>query len=1150
MQGEKKYLNGLINADDDFSFVAPNEMVNGQNIRFGSTDDGATGKFEKIKGNQEVFDGFEYVASETFTNRGSVEDEARNRIIFFAYHNDAAANHAIYAYDKQAATTYTVLKEDQITGGLGIISTKYIDAVRVWGDLLIWTTATGEVKVINMEAGIKLNHVGYSTTVTPYVSPLKQEDISLIKRPCLFAPAVNKTYNSGFSTSLTGDEAWQFSYVYQYADFQEAVAGEWSLTMNYNRKGENYNGIEVFLPLTEDVPQTVRKIKLLAKELSTGTVKVVHIWDKDLSADATAISTHNAGTVDANRLYFAFYNNVVIETYSNVLAAKIEDLVPLDVNTLEINSDRLFLSNYKTGFNGTGKSSLTLTPVTSYGISGPSSPVDMYKFEAVVTKTSYVAIPPATETQYIRAYVVNLPFANPAGWYVITGAYDIQAGSYPTVTAPTSPVTIGIYLGIDESNIGNMMFMNVATNSYTNVDTTTDVVVTAYYASSTRMFKSNSSRTIGVTFYDRAGRIIETTVLPANLFSTQQSFGGVLELKTESLTCTLSNAAALTEIPDDAYYYSFVIGENTVTKNFIEFKEKAVTYGRKNADGTYTLDLASPDAANYLVIDGSSLPKNGIGYVFNEGDFCRFGVQIATLSGSNYIRGTIKVVGQSGKYILCELYKFGVITSNISFAFWEIYTPYKQSGNEFLYETGNRYVINNPGSGSRAYSQLTHSIAGDTSFVYRVDSLGVNYMAEAMSPNDNYWKRWFTNSGRPIVPLKGKKINQTNYVAWSGQYFIGTQINGSSTFEINNNQALDVEAGAVRKLQTANRIQGEGGVMLAICERETLSLYVGRAQISDETQFNLLLKTDTVIGTVNGLRGSYGTKHPESVVEFRGNIYWFDVSNGAFVSYSGNGLFDISSYKFKRPTQLLAARMRLPDITGDVPLYVNFIPGGIDIKHEEVLWSIPQTESDHPKGYLDEYIEVEFSYYYRYPYDIYDGLSKTWVYKINADKWACPHIYTAEGFARLNNDLYSFKTGRPHVHNAVTSYNSFYNVSTPSFVAFACNQTPSAVKNFKSVAIESNAEPSWLHMRTEFPNVQSTELVQGEFTDKEGIWYASLFRDRLSPNASGSLDQIMINGDPMTGQYLLCRLEFSEAGDQLNFRFANVYYDQSEGHKI
>ena len=73
MQVEKKYLNGLINADDDFAFVAPNEMVNGQNIRFGTTDDGATGRFEKIKGNQSIFNGFEYVGGgDTFTNKGSV----------------------------------------------------------------------------------------------------------------------------------------------------------------------------------------------------------------------------------------------------------------------------------------------------------------------------------------------------------------------------------------------------------------------------------------------------------------------------------------------------------------------------------------------------------------------------------------------------------------------------------------------------------------------------------------------------------------------------------------------------------------------------------------------------------------------------------------------------------------------------------------------------------------------------------------------------------------------------------------------------------------------------------------------------------------------------------------------------------------------
>jgi hypothetical protein len=684
MQGEKKYLNGLINADDDFSFVAPNEMVNGQNIRFGSTDDGATGRFEKIKGNELIFNGFEYVASETFTNRGSVEDEARNRIIFFAFHNDAANNHAIYAYDKQAATTYTVLKEDQVTGGLGIISTKYIDAVRVWGDLLIWTTGIGEVKVINMEAGIKLNHVGYSTTVTPYTSPLKQEDISLIKRPCLFAPVVAKSYDASFVSNGISDESWQFSYVYEYADYMQSVVGMWSLLVPYNRKDDLFNNITIKLPLTEDIPQTAMRVKLLAKQLTSGTVNVVKIWDKEISSELAEINTHNAGSVDADRLSFTFYNDKVIEYYSNVLAAKIEDLVPIDVQSLDISNNRLFLANYKTGFTGKKDSSLTISAVTTDFSSTAPLTYSMFLLEAIYQSdySSGVDI-------YFRGYYISTG----TYFHLIQGNYASSTGGYPTVTAPTSPVTLETYSGITDANLlYNVYGAQIVISVITSTPAGTVSEGTASVSDLPFIFKSNSSRQVAVCFYDRFNRIIQAISKDVNTLRPSSTFGSISEPKTTGILCTLSNTSAIDQIPDDAYYYSFVISDNRITNNFIELKETTLKYGRKNTDGTYTINLTTTTGAEYLVVDIGSLSKNSIGYIFNDGDLCRIGVRM-TPTGI-LVSKTLKIITQIGNVILCSFVDLGSLASPANQANFEIYTPYKQSSSEFFYEVANNIYHN------------------------------------------------------------------------------------------------------------------------------------------------------------------------------------------------------------------------------------------------------------------------------------------------------------------------------------------------------------------------------------------------------------------------------------------------------------------------
>lgn len=1129
---EKKYLNGLLNADDDFSLVAPNEVINGKNLRFGSTDDGATGRWEFIKGNvlhHSVTDAS--VSGHTLLNRGSVEDKARNRAIYLDFNQTDSAYNRIYCYDRDSDLTYIVLKEEQVTEGLGITEDKYIDAARVWGDLLIYTTGTGEVRCINIESGIKLNHPSYTTTVTAYTSPLKQEDVCLIKRPPIYAPTVTRKYDAAYTVSSTGTESWQFNYIYQYADFQESVVGMWSLLVPYNRNGENYNYVKIELPFDEDIPQTVKRVKLVAKKLSSNTFDVVKIWDKDVAAEATEITNHNSTTT---KLTYNFYNDLSLYSLSDAQVAKVEDLVPKDVQTLEVNTDRLFLSDYSTGFSGKTLSSLTINQVTQNFHDITPNTYQMYQ----VTARFYMDSGGGT-LYYFRGFYVHDTVSAQQGYYLVNSGWMISSSGYPTNPAPTSPITKYLFSGTTlDGTVLQFLYGNqislVEFVELPGFTTVTEVSIASIDLP--LIFKSNSIRQVGICFYDKFKRIIQAIALKENVFTPASTFGSVNEYKTTGVECTVSNSNALNEIPDDAYYYSFVLGENKVTRSFIELSSKTLRYGKKNTDGTYTVNLTATSGSEFLVIDIGSLTKNGIGYTFTEGDLCRIGIQMT--SSSVMVSKTIKVVLQIGKNVLCEFVDLGSVATDAYIANFEIYTPYKQTGEGFLYEVGNIFPVTNPTLNTRAYSTLTYTITGDTPFIKRLDSAGNYYYVEAMSTNDIYWSRWFTNSGRATATTKPRKIYQTSYVTWSGQYFIGTELNSINTFEINNNQQLSIEAGAVIKLQNASRLQAEGGVMLALCERETLSLYVGRAQISDENQFNILLKTDTVIGTVNGLRGSLGCVNPESVVFYKGNVYWFDMTNGVFASYSSNGLFPISENKLRRVSKLLAEGMKANE--SSVTDFPQFIPAGVDLKHDEVLWSVPATSSTAPKGQLPDY-SID------YPYDIHDGTAKVFVYKIKADRFSLPHNYSAEGFVNIGNDLCAFKRGKLYKHNE-GNLNEFFGDSSNGDIAFVINQNTSQVKIFKVISVESTLVPSWTHFRTEWPVEQSTEVLDSEWTEKEGVWYANLFRDRLSPNVSGSYDVKMLNGDEMRGQYLLVNMSFSPT-QQMSLRFQTINYINSYGHK-
>jgi hypothetical protein len=207
-----------------------------------------------------------------------------------------------------------------------------------------------------------------------------------------------------------------------------------------------------------------------------------------------------------------------------------------------------------------------------------------------------------------------------------------------------------------------------------------------------------------------------------------------------------------------------------------------------------------------------------------------------------------------------------------------------------------------------------------------------------------------------------------------------------------------------------------------------------------------------------------------------------------------------------------------------------FIIGGFDPYHKEVLFTIPSTETP-PKGYLEDFDVV-------YPYDIYDGQGKTLVYKNPADMWFGSMNFQAEQFVRMGNDLYSFKDGALYIHNQNTT--TFYGQSFKSQLMFSVN--PGAIHTFYSLGLESNKTPSWVHFRTEDPNIQSSDLVNTDFVNKEGVIGASLLRDRLSPNATGDYNKKEVTGDRLIGKALLVMLEYEFQTDtsKLQLRIVDV----------
>ena len=113
---------------------------------------------------------------------------------------------------------------------------------------------------------------------------------------------------------------------------------------------------------------------------------------------------------------------------------------------------------------------------------------------------------------------------------------------------------------------------------------------------------------------------------------------------------------------------------------------------------------------------------------------------------------------------------------------------------------------------------------------------------------------------------------------------------------------------------------------------------------------------------------------------------------------------------------------------------------------------------------------------------------------------------------------------------------------------FLVNSNPSEIKEFMTMAIEGNVAPNFAHFRTEIPNIQSSDLAISDFKEEEGIFFASVFRDRFSPNVSGTYDQRMFKGDTMRSIWCKVWIQFDGNSDPLKLRAVNVGYKASLGH--
>ena len=89
-------------------------------------------------------------------------------------------------------------------------------------------------------------------------------------------------------------------------------------------------------------------------------------------------------------------------------------------------------------------------------------------------------------------------------------------------------------------------------------------------------------------------------------------------------------------------------------------------------------------------------------------------------------------------------------------------------------------------------------------------------------------------------------------------------------------------------MQRTSKLQTEGQVVLAICEKETSSLYLNERIVVDGAGNSLIASSGQFLGSIRNLKGGYGCKDVKSIVQFRGNVYWWDSNKKKVIRYNRN----------------------------------------------------------------------------------------------------------------------------------------------------------------------------------------------------------------------------------------------------------------------
>jgi len=171
--------------------------------------------------------------------------------------------------------------------------------------------------------------------------------------------------------------------------------------------------------------------------------------------------------------------------------------------------------------------------------------------------------------------------------------------------------------------------------------------------------------------------------------------------------------------------------------------------------------------------------------------------------------------------------------------------------------------------------------AGKNSSVY-IDDDGVS----------DFYKSEVESIGRPNgEDSDAAQLWKPNQIRHSGKYIPDSKINNLNQFISDKFSSLPIEYGEINKLKLSSN------VLMAIQKYRWVSNYIEQVVTRKQDGTDDLIASNDVFGGFRVAKEHTGTINQESVVEYRGVIYAYDMNKGEVYRWAGDGLTPISKYK-------------------------------------------------------------------------------------------------------------------------------------------------------------------------------------------------------------------------------------------------------------